>query len=603
MNSISSANVSQGKTDVGGKEITNESPLPVELLNHIFSLLPLSCRINFAKTNYFNLFFFYASSLKGNNEAAVLCRQGMSAVIDRINDPTQINDPYVPCTPKGREYLISRGIGGPRTAQRIQKGLPITVALANSELLFIEEFLSLCIVQHTKFEIPEGYTFAQRVELGQILLTKELDTLFDNPVFKGVLILEMLSKLGHPLAVKAKSILTTWLSDPIHRIWLIIQYITDDQRHYANEIYSSKEIRKLAEIQINIFLQNIETCKDQGDEVAVEKMVNQLIDITLALEYFKDVNPYMPHLREMICSLFYQPLLDCSAIDDVYKDAIRTHKKRIQNPDSRSMLFHHKWYSCLPIRTINDAEHIQKTIQFFKKLSKAGCWFLDDNNYGLKELAYCTIKEAQRIQGSGSTEEVMHLYECAEIAGLPKAKEERLKFLVSLKEDTTLQFELGKLYLDRATKLFLKQKKYIARGGKILLEEQNLQLQKAIWRAQELLENLANKGLVEAAILVAQHYSTFTPHQPKFQPTFFSLKKSDDKAMEFMDIALRSGFENAKDMIYAGEIPTYLEEIVEQIDSTALEIIFNLCKQYEDKWFDTDAHKLAKVLLKIVEGC
>ena len=132
MNTISNA-VSQKKMRLGGsgKEITNTSPLPQEILTNIFSLLPISGRINLAKTNYFNLFLFYASSvLKGNNAITNLGTQGMSALINTIfNFPEKINAEYLPCTPKGRMHLSSLGIGGPKMAQLIKEGLALDDAL------------------------------------------------------------------------------------------------------------------------------------------------------------------------------------------------------------------------------------------------------------------------------------------------------------------------------------------------------------------------------------------------------------------------------------------------------------------------------------------
>ena len=645
MNPISKI-TSPSEIDVGGKEITNTSPLPVEVLSHIFSFLPRGDKLNFAKTNYFNLFLFYASSvLKGTDGANARCQQGMSSIITIIlNSPERINDPFVPCTPTGLKYLSSKNVYGATFSHQIQHGLPITDAIDNKKEIseaFKQARSALTDMHYWAFKISKDCTLEQRAEMGKSMLlsqhnsgVKNISVQNDSP-FKGVLILRSLSKLDHPIALKAKSMLNSWLSDSKNRIWLISQCgvaaTTEDCKGIAGYAPSiGSQVSTLFEEQITIFFQDIQTFKYQGNEAAAEKLILQLIDLAIALPLWGQAVLYNMSEHRMLnnlCLPFFQRLLDSHVIDNACKDDLRTHKAAIddackndlsagknflrlrdqlKNDPSPSfqqlliipttgrpqIMFHPFYYSMAPL-TIAKAEHIQKSIQFFQRVIDAGSTPLTMVLEDLQSLVKEMFKKAQTTQAEGFSgtdqaklNEAIHLYEIAEKAGHPDAKVERLKLLISEKNDTEAQFELGNIYLNSANELFL--------------YGDNLQAQKSVLMAQKQLENAANNGLVKAAVLVAQHYSTFTHHEPKFKPTEM-FKNSDDKAMEFMDMAVRSGFENAKNTIYANEIPTYLKEIVEQFDSTGLKLMFNLINEYEGKWFDTDAHKLANLLKVAVE--
>jgi len=622
MNPISK-DVQLENIDVGGKdkEIINTSPLPAEILSCIFSMLPLSDRLSLAKTNHFNLFLFYASSvLKGDYTVTDLGREGMLEVIDFIlSYPTDINDRYIPCTPTGREYLISKGIGGPLTARKIQNGLPIEYAIATRQAIlaaFNKEFSSLGFYQLMHFKIGLSNSVEQRIANGKSLLVEDQRTKGrENGVFEGVLILEGLSQLDHPSAEEAKSILNTWLSNSKNRVYLITRCAAKVAASEFNKAKSGpfqiscgrRESEEILDKQIDILLQDIQT---RTNKAAANVLVTQLIDLLIALEFLGENDKNLPHMNEL-CSTIYQRLLDSPAIDQTFKYDIRDHKMRsdnnkgihqrltsmpITNDRSHGIFFPYrcdKHYENHYIYNYSEARHIQESIHFLQKVIDQGCSLLADELERLKKIVNNTFERANKcvIEASSfwtttpyTVNRAIELYEQAETAGHPEAKLQRLKFLSAEKKDTAVQFELGKMYLDSANALFL--------------NGDNLQAQEMVLMAQKELESAASHGMVEAAVLVAQHYSTLTPHQPKFKSTQL-FKNSDDKAMEFMDRAVRSGFENAKEMIYENELPTYLKKIVEQIDPTALEIIFNLSEKVENKLLGTeDDRKLSNVLLK-----
>ena len=342
MNATNNEHVPLAKIDVGGREIINTSPLPPDILSYLFALTPLSGRLNFAKTNQFNLFLFYASQvLKENNKVSELSTQGMAAVLNTIfNYPALIKDEYVPYTPAGREYLISLGIGGPLTAQRIRNGLTIECALANRAILFNEEFNDLCRKQYLKFNIPIHRTFQQRVKFAVSLLTQHAYhgdfevTDLPGVHFQGMLILDALSELGHESAEKTKSILTKWLGESNNRIQIIIQCAIEFTRAVShdgteNDPYISKStIKNIVTKQVAALTKEIQTYANY--KASAETLVMQLIEVVLGFEF---LGIHYTEWREMnqFCSDLYQLLLDSSAIDDIYKADIKAHKNLSDN--------------------------------------------------------------------------------------------------------------------------------------------------------------------------------------------------------------------------------------------------------------------------------
>ena len=145
--------------------------------------------------------------------------------------------------------------------------------------------------------------------------------------------------------------------------------------------------------------------------------------------------------------------------------------------------------------------------------------------------------------------QAIHLYECAENAGNPKAKVERLTLLATEKNDKAAQFELAKFYLDRLTN----------RSAVLVFTSSEKAKEEMTLLAKEALETAADNGFVEAAILLAQHYSTFTPHRPKFKSSN-PFKDANVKAMEFLNMAIRSSFEEGQAQIAQNKVPDYLQK-------------------------------------------
>lgn len=618
--------------DVGGKGITNPFPLPADVLSHIFSFLPLSDKLNFAKTNYSNLFLFYASSvLKGPDGANARCQQGMSAIINIIpnspkllNFPALINDEYVPYTPAGREHLVSLGTGGPLTAQQIKNGLAIECALANKAILFNEKFDDLRRKQLLKFKIPIHHTFQQRVKFGKSLLSKQAHhgdfgvTDLPGVHFQGMLILEALSELDHPFAENAKSILTKWLGESNNRIQIIIQCAMEFNRAVSddgieNDPYTSKStIKKTVAKQVAILTKDIQTYANYKN--SEEFLVVQLIEVALAFEF---LGIYYSEWRELnqFCSDFYRLLLDSSAIDDSYKADIEAHKNLSDNnmtmtkleikreiiainDHSRHIFFPYKLELPPIIFDVNEAKHIQKSIKFFQKVIHHGCLLLKTELSDLESIVKNTFKkagncarEARQFWGNDQEKvsEAIHLYECAENAGHPEAKVERLTLLVNERSDKAAQFERAKFYLHRLTK----------HSAVLIFNSSEKDKEEMLLLAKEELETAANNGFVEAATLLAQHYSTFTLHQPKFKPSN-PFKDANVQAIEFLDMAVRSGFEEGQAQIAQNKIPDYLQEIVKQLGPSAMRMIFSLSEDYENSFFKTEYNvNLANVLFKI----
>ena len=549
----------------------------------------------------------------------------MAAVLNTIfNYPALIKDEYVPYTPAGREYLISVGIGGPLTAQRIRNGLTIECALANRAILFNEEFNDLCRKQYLKFNIPIHRTFQQRVKFAVSLLTQHAYhgdfevTDLPGVHFQGMLILDALSELGHESAEKTKSILTKWLGESNNRIQIIIQCAIEFTRAVShdgteNDPYISKStIKNIVTKQVAALTKEIQTYANY--KASAETLVMQLIEVVLGFEFlgihyteWREMNPF--------CSDLYQLLLDSSAIDDIYKADIKAHKNlsdnnmamtklEIQseiiaiNNHSQHIFFPYKLELSPIIFDLNEAKYIQKSINFFQNVIQHGCPLLKTELSQLESIVKNTFKEAGNVareahQFWGNDQEkvsqAIHLYECAENAGNPKAKVERLTLLATEKNDKAAQFELAKFYLDRLTN----------RSAVLVFTSSEKAKEEMTLLAKEALETAADNGFVEAAILLAQHYSTFTPHRPKFKSSN-PFKDANVKAMEFLNMAIRSGFEEGQAQIAQNKVPDYLQKIVKQLGPSAMKMIFSLSEDYDNSLFKTEYNvNLANVLFKI----
>jgi TPR repeat protein len=175
-------------------------------------------------------------------------------------------------------------------------------------------------------------------------------------------------------------------------------------------------------------------------------------------------------------------------------------------------------------------------------------------------------------------------FHVASKAGNREAKFNYLNLAISEKNQVDEnRFKLGKLYLSGTTTSHPK---------------------KNVVEAQKLLESAARNGHVKAAVLVAQHYCSYTPHQPKFKSSDLIYQvipeNPNDIALEFLKIAVKSGLKKEKAKIAENKMPEYLIQIAKQLDPSAMEMVFSLNEQYEKIHFKTDDDvKLANFLYKM----
>ena len=455
----------------------------------------------------------------------------------------------------------------------------------------------------------------------------------------GVEILELLSELDHhPLAMEAKQILTNWLNDHKDQmICLIQQSGIKASKIYMDDEEFEKRKHKCS-VQINSVLQQVQTCKSRGETEAARQLIHQLIDAVIYMEISEASWP-----MKALCSHFYQLLTDSPAMDDTYKyeltirqlisqrkifiaerDIFEISEEEISITERDPLEIipnESEVLACLisaadikgrpnaayqlgkalsPARSWpdvvdkNSANDTKKSIGYFQKALNEGCVLLTkelDHLYGKVQLAAKLGDNSMTLHDNRSVfryndhthlEEALKFYQSAGIAGHHEANFKYLTLSISeRKQVSEAQFELGKLYLTGANTPFPKQD---------------------FAEAQKLLESAAKSGYVKAAVLVAQHYWSHTPHQPKFKSADFIPKDSRKIALEFLDMAVKIGFEDGEAQIVENKIPDYLNEIVKQLDPTAIEMVFSLSDQYRNSFFKTeDDVKLANILLTIAE--
>jgi len=496
------------------------------------------------------------------------------------------------------------------------------------DLDFRKKYYAICRDQNSRFSIDINWNIEQRVALAGGYLKGERGVGFtkvyqNDPVLTAIIILESLSKLEDPRVLKAKKTLDEWLNSPQNRLWLINQCGTQ-LASYHTECDASIEYKKLFETGIGAFLQRVQQFNEQENKAKAQQLVYELIDAAIALEH---VNRWGDRTREVVCSSFYQLVLDSSAIDQVYKDelAIRhgfckskkdfIHDRvpnclidaantpgrpnaayqvaRIYFPYPNVDMNYYKirykrvMFDCvsMPITNAEMARNIQQANHYFQKAADEGCSLLNGELNLLSDvikehvlLAASYLDRYKSDRNRKDLEMASDYYYKSTLAGDLDAKVQYQLLSDPDMKDRDTQFELGKLYLVDSK-----------------LVKQNVE------EAQKRLESAAKNGHIGAAILVAQHYLPNTPHQPKFQPGFF--ENSRDKANEFLKIAVELSFKNGERDYAENGIRVYLNDIVDQLDPAGIEMIFDLSEYYEKLWFPNENEiKLAHDLLNAAAG-
>lgn len=549
--------------------------------------------------------------------------QGYSDAINFVSNLAKLVD-FIKTTELLREFLQETPIAGIDNRK-----LSADLEQRAKDIDFGKKYYAVCRDQNSRFSIDINWNIEQRVALARSYLKGARGVGFtkgyqNNPVFTAIIILESLSKLDDPRVLKAKETLDEWLNSPRNRLWLINQCGTE-LAGYQTECDASIAYKNLFEAHIGAFLQQVQQFNEQENKAKAQQLVYQLIDAAIALEH---VNLWRDPTREVVCSSFYQLVLDSSAIDQVYKDelAIRhglckskkdfSHDRvpnclidaantpgrpnaayqvgRIYFPFPNVDMNYYKirykrvmfeWSVSVPITNAEMARNIQQANHYFQKAADEGCSLLN----GELNLLSDVIKEHVQLAASyldryksdrnrKDREMAIDYYYKSTLAGDLDAKVQYQLLSDPDMKDKDTQFELGKLYLVDSK-----------------LVKQNVE------EAQKRLESAAKNGHIGAAILVAQHYLPNTPHQAKFQPGFF--ENSRDKANEFLKIAVELSFKNGERDYAENGIRVYLNDIVDQLDPAGIEMIFDLSEEYEKMWFPNENEiKLANDLLNAAAG-